>query len=49
MYYVNDNACATLADAEEVKWLYACAGLAVEIQTEEEYFTLLDYNGTELH
>jgi hypothetical protein len=38
MYYVNHNACATLAAAEETQWLYRCAGIAVDILTEDEYF-----------
>jgi len=45
MYYVNHNACATLADAEEVQLLYQIAGIAVDIQTEEEYFATLNSNG----
>ena len=38
IYYVNDNACATLADAEEVVDLYRIAGIPAEILTELEYF-----------
>jgi len=38
IYYVNDNACATLEDAEEVVLLYRIAGIPAEILTEEEYF-----------
>jgi hypothetical protein len=49
MYYVNHNACATLADAEEVQLLYQIAGTAVEILTEAEYFATLDSNGTLLN
>lgn len=40
MYYVNHNACATLADAEEVVMLYRAAGVPADILTEEEYFEL---------
>jgi hypothetical protein len=43
MYYVNDMACATLADAEEVVMLYRLAGVAAEIQTETEYFQRLHW------
>ena len=42
MYYVNHNACATLADAQEVQLLYQIAGIAVEIETEAEYFEQLE-------
>jgi hypothetical protein len=42
MYYVNHNACATLEDAEEVAQIYRAAGIAVDIQTEEEYFEQLE-------
>jgi hypothetical protein len=42
MYYVNDNACATLEDAEEVVMLYRAAGQAADIVTETEYFELLE-------
>jgi hypothetical protein len=42
MYYVNDNACATLEDAEEVAMLYRAAGLPADIITEGEYFELLE-------
>lgn len=45
IYYVLDNACATLADAELVQLLYQTAGAAVAIQTEEEYFATLSSNG----
>jgi len=45
MYYVNHNACATLADAEEVAQIYRAAGVAVDILTEDEYFN----NGCLLH
>lgn len=38
MYYVLDNACPTLADAEEVVMLYRLAGIAADIITEGEYF-----------
>ena len=38
MYYVNDNACATLEDAEEVVMLYKLAGVDADIITEGEYF-----------
>lgn len=37
-YYVNDNACATLEDAEEVVLLYRIAGIPADIITEQEYF-----------
>ena len=42
MYYVNHNACATLADAQEVQLLYQIAGIAVDILTEAEYFEQLE-------
>ena len=42
MYYVNDNACATLADAEEVVMLYQAGGVPAEILTEAEYFEELE-------
>ena len=38
MYYVLDNACATLEDAEEVVLLYRLAGVPADIITESEYF-----------
>jgi hypothetical protein len=38
MYYVNDNACDTLEDAEEVALLYRIAGVSANILTEGEYF-----------
>jgi len=38
MYYVNDNACDTLEDAEEVALLYRLAGVSANIITEGEYF-----------
>jgi hypothetical protein len=41
MYYVNNNVCATLEDAEQVQLLYQTAGQAVDIVTETEYFELL--------
>jgi hypothetical protein len=41
MYYVNHNACATLAAAEEVADLYRAAGVPADILTEEEYFEQL--------
>jgi len=48
MYYVNDNACATLEDAEEVQSLYQAAGVAADILTEADYFCqkhiLMGYN-----
>ena len=40
MYYVLDNACATLEAAVEVQELYQAAGIAVDILTEAEYFEL---------
>ena len=42
MYYVNHNACATLADAEEIMLLYRIAGLPAEILTETEYFEQIE-------
>lgn len=44
MYYVLDNLCPTLEDAEEVRLLYKIAGVAVEIQTEAEYFERLHWD-----
>tara|TARA_R110002126_G_scaffold243517_3_gene386939 strand:- start:8946 stop:9128 length:183 start_codon:yes stop_codon:yes gene_type:complete len=43
MYYVLDNACATLEDAEEVVLLYKLAGVTVDIVTETEYFEQLHW------
>jgi hypothetical protein len=43
MYYVLDNACATLQDAEEVVMLYKVAGVVADIQTEAEYFQQLHW------
>lgn len=43
MYYVLDNACATLEDAEEVSLLYKLAGVTVDIVTETEYFEQLHW------
>lgn len=43
MYYVLDNACATLEDAEEVVLLYKIAGIAADIITEAEYFEQLHW------
>jgi hypothetical protein len=43
MYYVNDMACATLEDAEEVAMLYKVAGVAATILTETEYFKQLHW------
>lgn len=45
MYYVNDNACATLADAQQVADLYRAAGVPVDIITEEEYHAELQQRG----
>lgn len=47
MYYVNNNACATLEDAEEVVMMYRAAGQAVDIVTEAEYFEDLERNSNE--
>jgi len=38
MYYVLDNACDTLEDAEAVVLLYKLAGVPADIITEAEYF-----------
>jgi len=38
MYYVLDNACDTLEDAEQVVLLYKLAGVPADIITEGEYF-----------
>lgn len=38
MYYVLDNACDTLEDAEAVVLLYKLAGVEADIITESEYF-----------
>jgi hypothetical protein len=43
MYYVLDNACATLQDAEEVALLYKVAGVSADIITETEYFERLHW------
>ena len=43
MYYVLDNACATLQDAEEVAMLYKIAGVVADIVTETEYFQQLHW------
>lgn len=43
MYYVLDNACATLEDAEEVVMLYKIAGVSADIVTETEYFEQLHW------
>jgi len=43
MYYVLDNACPTLEDAEEVLMLYKIAGVAADIITETEYFERLHW------
>ncbi|CAB4151161.1 hypothetical protein UFOVP592_2 [uncultured Caudovirales phage] len=45
MYYVNDNACPTLADAEEVSELYRAAGVPADIITEAEYYAVLQQRG----
>jgi hypothetical protein len=45
MYYVNHNACATLAAAEEVAMLYRAAGVPAEIITEAEYHAVLQQCG----
>lgn len=45
MYYVNDNACPTIADAEQVADLYRAAGVPVDIITEEEYHAELQQRG----
>jgi SH3-like domain-containing protein len=42
IYYVLDNACASLEEAAEVQWLYQAAGVAVDIVTEQEYFEQLE-------
>ena len=42
LYYVNHNACASLADAEEVQQLYQMAGVTADIVTETEYFELVE-------
>jgi hypothetical protein len=49
IYYVLDNACPTLEDAIEVQSLYQAAGMAVDIQTEAEYFASLDTNDSLTH
>ena len=41
IYYVNHHVCKDLEDAEETQWLYRCAGIAVDILTEEEYFSVV--------
>lgn len=43
MYYVLDNACPTLEDAEEVVMLYKVAGVSADIVTEAEYFEQLHW------
>lgn len=43
MYYVNDMACATQEDAEEVALLYKIAGVTAMILTETEYFKQLHW------
>ena len=43
MYYVLDNACATLQDAEEVVLLYKVAGVSADIVTEAKYFEQLHW------
>lgn len=43
MYYVNDMACATLEDAEQVALLYKIAGVTAEILTETKYFQQLHW------
>jgi hypothetical protein len=48
IYYVLDNACPTLEDAVEVQYLYQCAGIAVDILTEEEYFAKVDDNDVDV-
>lgn len=42
MYYVNDNACATVEAAEQVAEIYRAAGIPADIITEAEYFEQLD-------
>ena len=49
MYYVLDNACATLEAAVEVQELYQAAGIAVDILTEAEYFATISHNDILLH
>jgi hypothetical protein len=44
MYYVNDMACPTLEDAEQVALLYRIAGVAADIITETEYFERLHWS-----
>lgn len=41
IYYVNNNACASLEDAEYIQWLYRASGVDVDILTEDEYFEQL--------
>ena len=41
-YYVNNMACATLEDAEQVVQLYRAAGEPADILTESEYFEELE-------
>lgn len=43
MYYVLDNLCPTLEDAEEVVLLYKIAGVAAEIVPEATYFERLHW------
>lgn len=43
MYYVLDNACPTIEDAQEVVMLYKVAGVVADIVTETEYFQQLHW------
>lgn len=44
MYYVLDNLCPTLEDAEEVVLLYKIAGVSADIITEADYFKRLHWD-----
>jgi hypothetical protein len=48
IYYVLDNACPTIEAAEEVQSLYQAAGVAVDIQTEAEYFQELEEHDSQI-
>jgi hypothetical protein len=48
MYYVLDNLCPTLEDAEEVVLLYKIAGVPASIVTEADYFLRIHWDSVVL-